>query len=420
MTQKQRFDSDVIIIGSGPTGLTLAGLLAKRGVSSIIVDRVHPRDLARPTHDTRTTALSYGTVQLLQQLGFWENDLVTRAQPITTIDILDGTAPLLLHFGTDVTAEIAGGETPDTVSDMGWIVENSDLRLCLWQAVEGESKLCRVMTPHNVIDYTADTDGVTVTLDNDQTLRAQLLIGADGRMSAVRDLAGINVVALDYQQIATVGLVAHDHPHDGRAVEHFLSDGPFAVLPFTDTTDGTHRSAIFWTRPLDARQRRLVNKRDLSEVKLSHDDLRIEISNRIDKRYGDIDIIGTWEHYPLSLYHATAMIADRVALIGDAAHAIHPIAGQGLNVGMQDIACLVNLLSSMKEARGDLGDVNVLRDYQTERRFKVFTMVAATDGLNRLFGITALPLKLLRTLGLGAVQATPLLKRFFVKRAMGL
>ena len=251
-------------------------------------------------------------------------------------------------------------------------------------------------------------------------MRTQLLIGADGRNSAVRELAGMDVVALDYEQIATVGLITHEHSHEGRAVEHFLSDGPFAVLPFTDDANGVHRSAIVWSRSLDARQRRLVAKRNLSEVTLAKDDLHAEITSRIDARYGKIEIIGKWDHYPLSLYHSTAMIADRVALVGDAAHAIHPIAGQGLNVGMQDIAYLVDLLGIAKASKDDLGSAELLDTYQTERRFKVFNIVAATDGLNRLFGITSVPLKLIRTLGLGAVQATPILKRYFVKRAMGL
>lgn len=411
---KKRTDADVIIAGAGPAGLTLAGLLAERGVSSILVDQTHPRDLAKPSADTRTTALSYGTVQLLQQLGFWDQ-LVKNAEPITTIDIRDGKAPLLLHFDAETTEEIAGDTSP-----MGWIVENPDMRRHLWEAVEQRSKLCRVMTPCKVTGYETDDEGITVTLNGDQTMRAQVLIGADGRMSAVRELAGCDVVALDYKQVATVGLITHEKPHEGRAVEHFLQDGPFAVLPFTDDAKGIHRSAIVWTRTLNPRQQRLVAKRDLSEIKLSQDELQSEISSRMDTRYGRVQVVGNWDHFPLSLYHSTAMIADRVALVGDAAHAIHPIAGQGLNVGMQDIDYLVQLLGETKEQGGDLGAVDVLEDYQRERRFKVFTMVAATDGLNRLFGLGATPLKLVRTLGLGLVQAAPSLKRFFVKRAMGL
>lgn len=410
----KRMDADVVIAGAGPAGLTLAGLLAKRGIATILVDQTHPRDLAKPSADTRTTALSYGTVQLLQQLGFWDA-LALNAEPITTIDIRDGKAPLLLHFDAATTEEIAGDTSP-----MGWIVENPDLRRHLWETIAAQADLCRVLTPCKVTGFDADTDGITVTLNNDQTIRAQVLIGADGRMSAVRDLAGCDVVALDYKQIATVGLITHEHPHQGRAVEHFLQDGPFAVLPFTDDADGRHRSAIVWSRTLNARQQRLVAKRDLSEIKLSQDDLQSEIASRMDARYGRVQVVGNWDHFPLSLYHSTTLIADRVALVGDAAHAIHPIAGQGLNVGMQDIGYLVQLLGETKEQGGDLGTADVLEDYQRERRFKVFTMVAATDGLNRLFGLGATPLKLVRTLGLGLVQAAPSLKRFFVKRAMGL
>lgn len=407
---------DIAIAGAGPAGLTLAGLLAEQGIRVCVIDQAHPADLARKGADTRTTALSFGTVQLLRRLGFWEA-LEAKAEPITTIDIKDGKAPLLLHFGVDATAAAAGtgDHTP-----MGWIVENPDLRECLWQAVDQRKQYCTILCPFKVTGYVANDHDITITLNGTDIIHASLLIGADGRFSAVRDIAGNDVVMLDYNQVATVGLIEHEHPHEGRAIEHFKAEGPFAVLPFTDDAKGRHRSAVVWSRPMNARQKRLVSQRKMDALALDHDDLVQAIRAQMDTRYGTVTPIGTWDHYPLSLYHSETMIADRVALVGDAAHAIHPIAGQGLNLGMQDIAYLVDLLTDCKNRKGDYGDTELLADYQRERRFKVFAMVAATDGLNRLFGLTSLPLKIVRTLGLGIVQATPRLKQFFVKKAMGL
>lgn len=407
---------DIAIAGAGPAGLTLAALLAEQGIKVCVIDQAHPADLARKGADTRTTALSFGTVQLLKRLGFWDA-LAAKAEPILTIDIKDGKAPLLLHFGTDATAAASG---TDHATPMGWIVENPDLRECLWQAVDQRKKYCTILCPYKVTGYNVREDDIAITLSGTDTIYARLLVGADGRFSAVRELAGCEVVVLDYNQIATVGLIAHEHPHEGRAIEHFKSEGPFAVLPFTDDAKGQHRSAVVWSRPLTPREKRLVSQRQLGEVVLSQDNLQQSIRAQMDARYGTVTLIGTWDHYPLSLYHSETMIAERVALVGDAAHAIHPIAGQGLNLGMQDIDYLVDLVMVRKQSDGDYGAMDLLEDYQRERRFKVFAMVAATDGLNRLFGITSLPLKIVRTLGLGIVQATPRLKEFFVKKAMGL
>jgi 2-octaprenyl-6-methoxyphenol hydroxylase len=409
---------DIAVVGAGPAGLTLAGLLARAGFSIALIDQAHPAEMAKPQRDTRTTALSYGTMQILDGLGVRES-LLAGAAPITTIDVQDGKAPVLLRFDEENVAQTAGETTA-----MGWIVDNPDMRRILWQAVE-KQKNCTVLAPYLLQSYQADDQKILLDLQDSNSketiqLQAKLLIGADGRMSRVRDLAGLDVVALDYKQIATVGLLAHANPHKGLALERFFSDGPFAVLPFTDDKNGTHRSAVVWTRPLNARQQRLVSQRQMDEIALPNDLLHIEIERRIDPRYGAIKIIGTWDHYPLSLYHSTGMIADRVALVGDAAHAIHPIAGQGLNIGMQDIAVLVDLLSARRNPKADPGDAELLDQYQQARRFDVFTMVAATDLLNRFFGLKTLPFKIMRPLGLGAVNALAPLKRFFIKRAMGL
>lgn len=409
---------DIAVVGAGPAGLTLAGLLARGGLSVCLIDQAHPRDMAKPTADTRTTALSYGTMEIMARLGI-RDKLIAGGAAITKIDVQDADAPMLLQFDKPTIADVSADATA-----MGWIVDNPDMRRILWETVETQ-KNCSVLAPYRLISYDTNDKKVSLQLQDvvtkeNTTIHAKLLVGADGRMSRVRDLANIDVVALDYKQIATVGLLAHENPHDGLALERFYPDGPFAVLPFTDDAKGVHRSAVVWTRSLNPRQSRLVKNRQMDELKLTNDLLLLEIERRIDPRYGQVSIIGHWDHYPLSLYHSTAMISDRVALIGDAAHAIHPIAGQGLNVGMQDIGLLADMLIAAHESGADVGSDELLQHYQQQRRFNVFTMVAATDLLNRFFGLKTLPFKIIRPIGLGLVNAVPTLKRFFVKRAMGL
>lgn len=411
-------NSIIAVIGAGPAGLTLAGLLVRAGLSVCVIDQAHPADLAKKQADTRTTALSFGTMQLMSRLGI-DDALKHNAAAITKIDVQDGKTPFILRFDEELVEQV---ETDARA--MGWIVENPDMRRILWENLR-DAPSCTILAPYRLQAYTADDDGVTLTIQHTQTrqtqhMKAALIVGADGRMSRVRELAGLDVVALDYKQIATVGLIAHDKPHNGLALERFYTDGPFAVLPFTDDKEGRHRSAVVWTRSLNARQQRLIKKRDLSELALPSDLLQIEIERRISADYGAVTVLGTWDHYPLSLYHSSIMTGTRMALVGDACHAIHPIAGQGLNVGMQDIGLLADLIIAQHAAGEDVGAADMLNHYQTKRRFAVFTMVAATDVLNRFFGLKSPPFGLIRPIGLGLVNAVSPLKRFFVKRAMGL
>jgi 2-octaprenyl-6-methoxyphenol hydroxylase len=411
-------NNTIAVVGAGPAGLTLAGLLARAGLPVCLIDQAHPEDLAKPQADTRTTALSFGTMQLMARLGI-DEALKENAAPITKIDVQDGKTPFILRFDEDLVEQVE-----QDARAMGWIVENPDMRRILWENVR-DSQSCSVLAPYRLLSYEANDKDVSLTLQHTQTretkqINVALVIGADGRMSRVRELAGLDVVALDYKQVANVGLITHDKPHHGLALERFYTDGPFAVLPFTDDKDGRHRSAVVWTRSLNARQQRLVKKRDLSELTLPSDLLQIEIERRISADYGAVSVLGKWDCYPLSLYHSSEMTGNRMALVGDACHAIHPIAGQGLNVGMQDIGLLADLIIAQHKADEDVGSAEMLTHYQTKRRFAVFTMVAATDILTRFFGMKTPPMGLIRPVGLGLVNAISPLKRFFVKRAMGL
>ncbi len=393
MTQNK---TDIVIIGSGMAGLSFAALIAQQGFSVTVVDRTHPEVLATEKVDARTVALSAGSRDVLSPLGLWD-EMVGHAAPITSIDVQEGHDPFLLNF-----------EARETDADaFGWIFPNTVVRKMLYDTALAAG--VQFVAPAVLKDIVADADHVTAVLQDGTQIKAKLLVGADGRMSRVRDLIGVSGVSFDYRQTALVGLVEHENPHHGLAVERFYPAGPFAILPFVD--DGTtHRSAIVWTTD-DVKG---VKKPLPSLSQITEDLLPL-----FDQRYGAIKAVGTWGQFPLSLYHAKSFIADRVALISDAAHAIHPIAGQGLNLGMRDVAVLVEELVAAREAGIECGDDSVLRAYQQRRRFDVFAMVAATDILNRLFGNKMRSVRWLRSAGLGVVNRIAPLKRFFAKTAMG-
>ena len=387
--------ADILIIGSGMAGLSLAALLAQHGLVVMVVDREDPAAMAAESFDVRTVALSAGSRDILQPLGIWD-EMVRHAAPITSIDVQEGHDPFLLNFQAGETASEA----------FGWIFPNHVVRGALYEAALNHG----VKFVQGVLKNISG-ESVTAILQSGDTISAQLLIGADGRFSRVRDLIGVDGITLPYHQAAWVGMVVHEHPHQGLAVERFYDTGPFAVLPFIDDAQGRHRSAIVWTQDLAKHQKTLA----VPDLPV----LTAQLKSLFDDRYGAIEAVGKWASYPLSLYHAKQMTAARVALISDAAHAIHPIAGQGLNLGMRDVAVLCELLVAAREAQQDLGSPAVLEAYQRRRRADVFAMVAATDLLNRLFGTKLRSVRWLRSAGLGLVDKIPALKDFFMRTAMG-
>jgi 2-octaprenyl-6-methoxyphenol hydroxylase len=385
-------NTDVIIIGSGMAGLAQAALLAQRGIAVTVVDREDPAFLATEAFDARTVAFSQGTKEILSPLGVWKT-WEHAAEAITEIDVQEGRDPFVLNF-----------EATDSEADaFGWILPNTLVRKTLYEAAKKSG--AKFVTGVSLDRIATDEKTITALLSDGAKITAQLLIGADGRNSRVRALTGVPTVEWDYKQTALVGLVHHEHAHRGLAVERFYIEGPFAVLPFTDDEKGNHRSAIVWTK----------HGKDVCGVP-SLSDITNDLLPFFDERYGRVEAIGKWAAYPLGFCHAKKMIAKRVALISDAAHGMHPIAGQGLNVGMRDVAVLVEVLPT---AKGDFGAPELLEKYQRARRFDVMAMMAATDILNRLFGKKFLPVRKLRSAGLGIVNALPPLKRFFANVAMG-
>ena len=384
--------ADVAIVGGGLSGLTMAHALAVGGISVAVVDREDPVRAAQADFDGRTTALARACQRMYEALGLW--DLMEAAAcPILDIRVSDGGSRLFLHYDHEDV-----GDGP-----MGFIVENSAIREALMDKL-GDRGITHV-APANVAAVVADQGGVSVDLSDGRQIRAMLAIGADGKFSPTREAAGIRSTRLGYGQSAVVCNVAHELPHNNVAHERFLPSGPLALLPLNGGC-----SSVVWSER-DAVARALA---DMDEQTFNS-----ELTHRFGDTLGALSLVGRRWCYPLSMSHAERYVGDRLALIADAAHAIHPIAGQGLNLGLRDIAVLAELLI---EARGlglDLGSAGLLQRYQRARRFDVTTMVASMDLLTRLFSNDVPALRAARRLGLGAVQRMPRLKKLFMRHAMG-
>ena len=411
-------DAEVLVAGGGMVGLAFAVALAEAGLEVVVVDHLDPALFREDAFDGRSSAIARGSQQALQVLGLWQG-MLPAASPILDIRITDGrlgtrrpggASALHLHFACEDVSEDEAGARP-----LGYIVENTAIRKAgLGRA--RDMKNIDLRAPAQLAEVTRRAGGVEARLDDGATIRARLLVAADGRRSAQREAAGIKVMQVDYGQTAIVATVAHSEPHNGVAHEHFLPSGPFALLPMTDAPDEegriVHRSSLVWTE-----KRALVD----AMMALDEDAFAGELQCRFGDSLGKLSLWGgrRWS-YPLSLLHAERYIDTRLALIGDAAHGIHPIAGQGLNLGLRDVAALAECIVDARRLGLDIGSATVLERYQRWRRLDNMALIAATDSLNRLFSNDLPPVRLLRDLGLAAVNRVPPLKRFFMRHAMGL
>lgn len=389
-------NTSVAVIGGGLSGLTQSLLLAQGGIQTICVDPYAGQA------DDRTMALSYGSVQLLKRAEIW-NKLEAQACPINHIDILDGDSPILLDFDAH--------EIKDRIDDgpFGWIVENKHLAKILHESLL-QQKSAQIIK-QAVTSYEENESEVLIRLSDGQMISTSLVIGADGRQSFTRQHMGVGARQWSYHQEAVVCIVTHQKPHHNVAVEHFLPAGPFALLPMLDDEKGQHRSALVWTQ--EARSDHKVSE--------FNDDVFVTaLTERIPSSYGTVMNVTPRRAYPLNLIHAYKYIAPRFALIADAAHGIHPIAGQGLNIGLRDVKVLTDMLVDAHSAQKDLGDVMLLEKYEKARRVDNMSMAIATDALNKLFANNILPIRVLRKLGLKAIQKLPKTKRFFMSQAAGL
>lgn len=386
--------ADVLIVGGGPVGGTLACALSAAGMEVIAVDHADPAAGLDAGFDGRASSIALGSQRMLDALGLWAG-MEPHAAPIRHIRVSEGESPLFLHYDERDT-----GGPP-----FGYMVENRFIRKALFDRIPALDTV-RLLAPARVDGLERSGSGVEARLADGRRISARLIVGADGRASGVRAGAGIRVTGWPYRQTAIVCTVAHERPHDFVAHEHFLPTGPFAVLPLLG-----NRSSIVWTE-----------RKDLAPAIMALDEA--EFLAELERRFGDylgrLTVVGPRWSYPLSLQHAETAIALRLALVGDAAHAMHPIAGQGLNMGLRDVAALTEVLAEARRLGLDIGADTVLERFQRWRRFDNTLMLAMTDGLNRLFSNAIGPVRLARGIGLAAVNRMPPLKRLFVRNAMGL
>ena len=399
-------DADVIIIGGGLIGSTLALALARHAVTSIVVDSQDLDTTTMLAFDGRASAIASASARMLRALGLGEV-LDSDGCAIRAIRVTDGTAPQFLHF--DAGAVGAADKTDHAVDPLGIMVENRLLRIALLTAVRTAPEVT-LIAPADVAGLVRDDHAATLTLADGRVFTAPLAIAADGRKSKTREAAGIRIAGWSYPNAALVSMVAHSVPHGAVACEMFYPSGPMALLPMTDHADGRARSAIVWT--VDAANAAAAKK-------LGPKALAAEIAARIDGTLGEIEVIAPQAVWPLGYHHAASYTAQRLVLIGDAAHGIHPIAGQGLNMGFRDVAALAQVLVEGARTGQDLGSPDVLTRYSAWRRLDNSMVGAVTDGLNRLFAVPGRLPAAVRRFGLAGVQRIGPLKARFMAEARG-
>jgi 2-octaprenyl-6-methoxyphenol hydroxylase len=399
---------DVAVAGGGMVGMTLAVALADAGLSVALVDPLPVETRASAVYDGRSSAIAAGSKRVLEGLGLWAA-MAPAAAPILDIRVSDArvgepASSLFLHYDHRDLARRGQSAEP-----LGYIVENRAIRRALLEAVRARPAIAH-LAPASVQGFVAEAGRITLALADGGAIEALLAVAADGRDSPLRLAAGIRLAAWDYPQTGIVCTIGHELPHGNVAHEHFLPSGPFAVLPMVDDEHG-HRSSIVWT------ERR---ERVPAMLALDDDAFSAEMQRRFGNSLGRIRVIGGRWSYPLRLQHAERYVAPRLALVGDAAHAIHPIAGQGLNLGLRDVAALAEALVDARRLGLDIGEGLPLERYERWRRVDNLLLAASTDLLNRLFSNDVAPIRLVRDLGLAAVNRAVPLKRFLMRHAMGL
>ena len=389
---------DLIVLGGGLVGMTLALAAARAGLTSHVVERASPEMLTAPGADGRASAISTASWNLLTNIG-----LADRLEPlgcaISSIAVTDGMRPGRIDF------------TPGADDgSLGRMFDNRDLRLALFEAARGEPAIAW-HTGAEVVSRERGPFGASVTLADGQTLRSSLLVAAEGRQSPTRREANFALARWQYRHSAVVTAITHEKPHDNVAWEIFDPDGPFALLPLRDDAEGRHRSALVWTAP---------SREAPGIVKLPARAFAEEAERKMDRLFGKVTLAAPRMSYPLSFHHSGKLTGERLVLVGDAAHGMHPIAGQGLNLGMRDVGTLVEVLKEGARLGLEPGDAQLLSRYENWRGLDTLMVMSVTDGLNRLFGIPGKGASAARRLGMGAVQRLDVVKQFFMDEARGM
>lgn len=403
---KMKTDFDVLIVGGGLVGLTAALACAQAGFKIGVVDIAKPSDQLDNSHDGRASAIATASFRMMRALGV-ADALVegddTHAGPIHKILVSDGAAgetpsPLNLFFDAAHIADANDGEP------LGYMVENRRMRHALHTQTKKQSNITWI-APARISGFEASGDKTSITFEDGSIKTAALLVAADGRGSFVRRTAGIGVTSWPCNQSAIVTTVEHELPHDGIAHELFLPSGPFAILPLTG-----NRASIVWTETPRAAK---------AAMALDDEQFAAELARRFGDFLGKVWPVAPRWCYPLSFQHAKTYVGDRLVLIGDAAHGIHPIAGQGFNLGLRDAAALADILVMARAEGRDLGSELNLSMFEQWRKFDNTALTHACDVFNRLFSNNIGPLKHARRLGLVAVDKLPPVRKFFMKEASG-
>lgn len=392
-------DTDILIVGGGLNGSVLALALARGGHTVTVIDALAEDRRRTPGFDGRSYAIALGSRRLLEGIGLWST-LADEAQPIHEIKVTDGHAgqgpsPFFMHFDS---AEIEEGP-------MGHMVEDRHLRRALLDAMNATDGITH-LAGQRVLEQSVTPNGISVTLGDTSVLTGRLLVGADGRASGTARRAGIKRTGWEYGQTALVCAISHERPHQGIAHQFFMPSGPLAILPLKG-----NRSSIVWTET--ETQAAAINA-------MGDADYLAILQPRFGNFLGEIELAGDRFTYPLNLSLANNLVAERVALVGDAGHGVHPIAGQGLNAGLRDIAALAEVLTDARRRGEDFGAAGVLDRYETWRRFDNTSLALATDSFNRLFSNDNPLLRTGRDIGMGLIGALPRLRRGFIREAAGL
>lgn len=391
-----RYDvsAEVLVIGGGLTGLSLSCALSGVGVATVCADSSSPEWQLSDDFDPRTTAIAYASKLLLTRIGVWPL-LQPHAEAILSIRVADADSRWFVHYDHH-----AVGPEP-----MGWVVENVRLRSALLQRL-AQCPCFTHLTSARATELERLKDSIRVRLADGRVVRTKLLVGAEGRDSLTRRWSKIRVLRWPYHQSAIVCNIGHRYPHQRVAVERFLPAGPFAVLPMTG-----QRSSVIWSE----RETRAPIYLALAEQEFCS-----ELQRRAGDHLGAIWVVGRRSCYPLSFQLATSQISERLALVGEAAHAIHPVAGQGFNMGLRDIAALSESIVDTQRLGGDIGSTATLERFQRWRRFDNALLSGVCDGLVHLFSNDSPPLRLMRRLGLALTEHNPPAKNFLMRYAMGL
>ena len=389
---------DLIILGGGLVGMTLALAAARAGITSHVVDRADPADLVAEGADGRASAISTASWNLFANIGLGDR-LRPLGCPIDAIAVTDGMKPGRIDFAPK----------PDEGS-LGMMYFNRDLRMALFDAAKDEPAIAwHVRT--EAVRRDRGPHGVEVELSDGTVLRGSLLVASEGRQSPTRDEAGFALARWEYHHRAQVTALYHDKPHGNTAWEIFYPAGPFALLPLLDDEQGRHRNALVWT----------VAEKDAAGAVAMTDAMFVnEVAARMHGVLGNIELAAPRMSYPLRFHHTVKVVDQRLAVIGDAAHGMHPIAGQGLNLGLRDVGALVEVLADGMRLGLEPGDAQLLARYEKWRAVDSFVTMSVTDSLTRLFGIPGRLPSAVRRLGMGAVQRLPALKRFFMDEARGM